>query len=92
MEEDGDAAMLSRFWALHAAVLKRDGLEDRMRAGGVDEGLFDRSLAAAEGVLMARAALFRHLMEQGWRPPEVVVRDLVFDEVVLSSTGGAVRA
>lgn len=92
MAEDGDAALLSRFWTLHTAVVKRDGLEDRMRAGVVDQGLFDRSLAAAEGVLVARAALFRHLMDQGWRPPDVVVRDLVFDEVVLSATDGAVRA
>ncbi len=92
MAQDGDAALLSRFWTLHAAVIKRDGLEDRIRAGALDQDLFDRSLAAAEGVLAARAALFRHLMEQGWRPPDVVVKDLVFDEVVLSATDGAARA
>jgi len=92
MSEDGDAALLSRFWTLHAAVVKRDGLEERMRGGLVDQGLFDRSLAAAEDVLLARAGLFRHLMEQGWRPPDLVVRDLVFDEIVLSATDGAARA
>lgn len=92
MVEDRDAALLSRFWTLHAAVIKRDGLEERMRGGAVDAGLFDRSLAAAEDVLTARASLFRHLMEQGWRPPDVVVKDLVFDEIVLSATDGATRA
>jgi hypothetical protein len=42
-------------------------------------------------VLAARAALFRHLMESGWTPPDTVVRDLVYDEIVLSETDGAVH-
>ena len=92
MVEDRDAALLSRFWALHAAVVKRDGLEDRLRGGTADTVVLDRSLSAAEDVLSARAALYRHLMDQGWRAPEVVVRDLVFDEIVLTATDGAVRA
>jgi hypothetical protein len=92
MHEDRDHALLSRFWALHAAVIKRDGLEERMRSGlPIDQDLLDRSLAAAEGVLAARAALFRHLMESGWTPPDTVVRDLVYDEIVLSETDGAVH-
>ena len=90
MENDRDHALLSRFWALHAAVLRRDGLEERLRlVVAPDRDLLERSLAAAEGVLTARAALFRHLMDNGWTPPESVVKDLLYDETVLSETGGA---
>ena len=92
MSTDRDHQLLSRFWALHAAVIKRDGLEERMRSGQpLDQDLLDRSLAAAEGVLEARAALFRHLIEIGWTPPDAVVKDLVYDEIVLSETDGAVH-
>jgi hypothetical protein len=90
MHDDRDHELLSRFWALHAAVIKRDGLEERMRSGlPIDQDLLDRSLAAAENVIAARAALFRHLMEAGWTPPDVVVRDLVYDETVLQESEGA---
>lgn len=89
MVEDRDAALLSRFWTLHAAIVRRDGLEGLMRSGRVDDDLRDRSLAAAESVLSARASLFRHLMDLGWRAPDPVVRDLVFDEIVLSQTGAS---
>ena len=90
MENDRDHALLSRFWGLHAAVLRRDGLEERLRSVGTpDRDLLERSLAAAEGVLTARAGLFRHLMDNGWTPPDSVVKDLVYDEAVLSETGGA---
>ena len=92
MHDDRDHQLLSRFWALHAAVIKRDGLEDRMRSGvPVDQDLLDRSLAAADGVLQARSALFRHLMDAGWTAPDPVIRDLVYDEIVLSETDGAVH-
>jgi hypothetical protein len=92
MKDDRDHQLLARFWALHAAVIKRDGLEDRMRSGfPVDQDLLDRSLAAAGGVLQARAALFRHLMQAGWTPPDTVVRDLIYDEIVLSESDGAVH-
>jgi hypothetical protein len=91
MDADHDHTLLSRFWALHAAVIRRDGLEERMRSGlPLDEDLLARSLAAAEGVLAARGALYRHLMEAGWTPPEPVVKDLLYDEIVLSETEGAV--
>jgi hypothetical protein len=91
MENDRDNALLSRFWALHAAVIRRDGLEDRMRSGlPIDEDLLDRSLAAAEAVLEARLALYRYLMDRGWRPPDTVVRDLAYDEIVLRETEGAI--
>ena len=92
MSTDRDDELLARFWALHAAIIKRDGLEERMRSGlPLDQDLLDRSLSAAEGVLAARAALYRHLMQQGWSPPETVVRDLAYDEIVLTETDGAVH-
>ena len=87
MTDDRDAALLSRFWALHAAIIKRDGIEQRIRDGALDGDLLDRSLTAAEGVIEARTALYRHLMDAGWRPPDLVVRDVVYDEVVLRETG-----
>ena len=89
MEDDRDHALLTRFWALHAAVIRRDGLEERLRASGSPgRDLLERSLASAEAVVAARAALFRHLMAEGWTPPDAVVRDLVYDEIVLSETEG----
>jgi len=92
MDNDRDHELLSRFWALHAAVIRRDGIEDRMRSGApIDQDLLDRSLAAAEGVLQARSALYRHLMASGWTPPDTLVKDLVYDEVVLSETDGALH-
>jgi hypothetical protein len=92
MQNDRDDELLSRFWALHAAIIRRDGLEERMRAGlPLDSDLLDRSLAAAEHVLEARAGLYRHLMDAGWTPPDEVVKDLVYDETVLSETDGAVH-
>jgi hypothetical protein len=92
MPEDRDHALLARFWALHAAVIRRDGIEARLRSGlPMDQDLLDRSLAAAEGVLAARAALYRHLMESGWTPPDALVKDLVYDEIVLSETDGALH-
>ncbi|MCW2680063.1 MAG: hypothetical protein JWM62_1464 [Frankiales bacterium] len=92
MPEDRDHALLTRFWALHAAVIRRDGIEARLRSGlPMDQDLLDRSLAAAEGVLAARAALYRHLMESGWTPPDALVKDLVYDEIVLSETDGALH-
>lgn len=92
MRHDRDDDLLSRFWALHAAIIRRDGLEERMRSGlPLDQDLLDRSLAAAEGVLEARSALYRYLMEQGWTPPDTVVKDLVYDEVVLTETDGSVH-
>ncbi len=92
MNDDRDHALLDRFWALHAAIIRRDGLEQRMRSGiPLDQELLDRSLAAAEGVLEERAALYRHLMDTGWTPPDTVVKDLAYDEIVLSETEGAIH-
>ena len=92
MDSDRDHELLSRFWALHAAVIKRDGLEERMRSElPLDQDLLDRSLAASEGVLAARASLYRHLISTGWTPPDAIVRDLTYDEIVLSEGDGAVH-
>lgn len=92
MDSDRDHELLSRFWALHAAVIKRDGLEDRMRSGlPLDQDLLDRSLTAAEDVLAARTALYRHLMAGGWTPPDSLVKDLRYDEIVLSEGDGALH-
>jgi len=86
MGNDRDAELLSHFWALHAAIIKRDGLEQRMRSGVPDQELFDRSLSAAEGVLATRSALYRYLISRGWTAPDTTVKDLEYDEVVLSET------
>lgn len=92
MHEDRDHVLLDRFWALHAAVIRRDGIEARMRSGlPIDQEMLDRSLTAAEGVMEARSALFRHLMEAGWTPPDTVVKDLLYDETVLSQPDGALH-
>lgn len=92
MEQDRDEQLLTRFWGLHAAIIRRDGLEQRMRSGlSLDQDVVDRSLVAAEAVLEARAALYRYLMETGWTPPEPVVKDLVYDETVLAETDGAMH-
>jgi hypothetical protein len=90
MELEQDAGLLSCFWALHAATIRRDGLDARMRAGQLDEDTLDRSLAAAESVLAARTALYRQLMSLGWTPPDHVIRDVEYDEIVLSETDGVV--
>ena len=89
MESDRDVDLLSHFWAMHAALLKRDGLEARIRTGVADEEMFDRSLAAAEGVLAARSGLYRYLISQGWTPPDTTVRNLAYDEIVMSENDGA---
>lgn len=91
MDKSRDHELLGHFWTLHAAVIRRDGLEERMRSGQLDQDLLDRSLAAAEAVLEARAGLYRHLMKAGWTPPPAVVKDLTYDEIVLSETDGAVH-
>lgn len=82
-DADRDAELLTDFWALHAAIIRRDGIEARLRAGDHDPDLLERSLPAAEAVIAARTALYRRLIGQGWTPPNTVVRDLSYDEVVL---------
>ena len=84
-----DTALLERFWSLHTAVLRRDGLDSRRRAGAADGLLVDRALTAAEVVIEARASLHRCLIAQGWAPPPGVVRDLEHDELLLSGPIGS---
>lgn len=90
MDSDRDVELLSHFWLLHAAILRRDGIESRLRTDAADEDLRGRSLSAAEGLLAARSGLFRYLMAQGWTPPESVLKALRYDETVLSQGEGAV--
>ena len=59
-------------WALHDALQRRDGIEQRLRDGDLDAELYDRGLAASEAVVHARLALYRVLVTQGWTPPKSV--------------------
>ncbi len=86
---DHDLRLVEHFWSWHNALLRRDGIERRMRRGELDRDLFDRSLSAAEAVLQARAGLYRHLMAAGWTPPPAVVQDLAYDEDLLATPVGA---
>jgi hypothetical protein len=72
--------LLARY---HAAVIRSDGLQDKLREGPATAELLDRSLAADEQVIEARAALRKGLIELGWTPPPDVAEDLELDEQVL---------
>jgi hypothetical protein len=74
--------------AYHAAVIRSDGLQAKLRSSVGDQELLDRSLVAAEQVIEARAALRRGLIELGWTPPPEVVQDLALDVAVLHLPGG----
>ncbi|MGZ6827037.1 MAG: hypothetical protein ACXVGH_09615 [Mycobacteriales bacterium] len=63
-------------WAFHAAVQRRDGVAARLRRGDDDPELLDRSVAAAESVDLARLALYRLLVSEGWTPPADVAAEL----------------
>ena len=89
MRIDRDIVLLEHFRSLHEALLERDALEERLRAGEAHEDLLARSLTAAERVLEARSALYRCLMAQGWTPPETTARTLAYDEIVLFEPVGA---
>jgi hypothetical protein len=73
--------------AYHAAVIRSEGLEDRLRDENGDPELLDRSLAAAEHVIEARAALRTGLIDLGWTPPREVAEDLRRDVDVLDLPG-----
>ena len=92
MDSGRDVELLGSFWQLHAAVLRRDGLEARIRTGVLDADLLDRSLSAAEGVLASRTSLYRCLMDLGWTPPAGVVRDVALDEDLLAEHAGPFAA
>ena len=91
MPHERDVDLMGAFWSLHAAHLRHEGLEQRLRQGETGQDLLDRSLAAAEAVVAARSALHRCLMRRGWTPPKEVVIDLVQDEWLLSESDGAVH-
>jgi hypothetical protein len=66
-------------WALHDALQRRDGIEERVRANGPDDKLYKRGLAASETVVHARLALYRVLITQGWTPPPSITQQLDLD-------------
>jgi hypothetical protein len=66
-------------WAFHAALQRRDGIEQRLRGGDPDPTLYDRGLAASEAVVHARLALYRVLITQGWTPPPAVAQQVDLD-------------
>ena len=71
----------------HAAVIRSDGLQAKLRVHAGDSDLLDRSLVAAEQVIEARAALYRGLMDLGWAPPPTVVDNLEHDVALLHLPG-----
>jgi hypothetical protein len=71
-------------WALHDALLRRDGLEARIsRDSEVSASLLDRSLAASDAVLRARVGIHRLLIDWGWTPPPSIAKDIAYDDEVL---------
>jgi hypothetical protein len=78
-----EARLHSAMWAFHAAVLRRDGVEARLRRGEQDPELYDRTLTAAEAVVQARIELYRLLIADGWIPPPAVAGDIEYDDTVL---------
>ena len=73
--------------AYHAAVIRSDGLQDKLRQGVAEPDLLDRSLTAAEHVIEARAAFRRGLIDLGWTPPAEVAEDLAYDDDLLHLPG-----
>jgi hypothetical protein len=69
--------------AYHAAVIRSDGLQEKLRESAGEPELLDRSLAADEQVIQTRAALRRGLIDLGWTPPADVAEDLQLDAEVL---------
>ena len=88
MYPNWDDPLLPLMASYHAAVIRSDGLNDRLKEAHADEDLLDRSLVAAEQVIEARAALHRGLMDLGWTPPPAVVDNLRTDIEVLHLPGG----
>jgi hypothetical protein len=66
-------------WALHDALQRRDGIEERLRGGDADPELYGRGLVASEAVLHARMQLYRVLLGQGWTAPPAVATQLQLD-------------
>jgi hypothetical protein len=66
-------------WALHDALQRRDGVEERLRTQPPDENLYAFGLAASEAVVAARLALYRLLITQGWTPPPGLAEQVDLD-------------
>lgn len=87
MYPNWDDPLLPLMAGYHAAIIRSDGLREKLKEGSSDPGLLDRSLVAAEQVIEARAALYRGLIELGWTPPSLVVDKLRTDLEVLHLPG-----
>lgn len=80
MTRSHEDALHEAIWKLHDALVRRDGIEQRLRdEDDPDPELYDRGLAASEAVLNARMLLYRVLLGQGWTPPSTVVTQLQLD-------------
>jgi hypothetical protein len=79
MAHPAEERLHSALWAFHAAVQRRDGIENRVRQGDHGIDLQERSLTAAEAVVEARIDLYRLLMADGWIPPPSVAHDVEAD-------------
>ena len=87
MYPNWDDPLLPLMTAYHAAVIRSDGLQEKLKTSLGDEDLLDRSLVAAEQVLATRADFYRGLIELGWTAPPVVVDNLATDLEVLQLPG-----
>lgn len=80
MTRSREDALHEAIWKLHDALVRRDGIEQRLRDDSDnDPELYKRSLLASETVLNARMLLYRVLLEQGWTPPPAVATQLQLD-------------
>lgn len=87
MYPNWDDPLLPLLAAYHAAVIRSDGLQSKLRVVAGDAELLDRSLVAAEQVIETRAALYRGLMDLGWAPPATVIDNLEYDVELLHLPG-----
>ena len=80
MTRSHEDALHEAIWKLHDSLVRRDGIEQRLRDDNDnDPELYKRSLLASEAVLNARMLLYRVLLEQGWTPPPTVATQLQLD-------------
>jgi hypothetical protein len=79
MGKSEEEQLHAAIWAFHDALQRRDGIEERLRTGDPDAGLYDRGLAASESVVHARLALYRVLVDQGWTPPQGLAHQVDLD-------------
>ena len=87
MGQIDEGQLHAAIWALHEALQRRDGIEQRLRSGDVDADLYSRGLQASEAVVTARLELYRVLIEQGWTPPSTVTTQVNLDTLILAESG-----